>query len=73
MLEEVHGHVLLDRARLILLGRGLFHGGKLCLKNYLLEHLVLLGVIIPADHLLYGANAVGNTLVVLLFGNHQEL
>ena len=73
VLEEVHGHVLLDRACLIPLGRWLFHGGKLRLKYYLLEHLVLLGVIIPAYHLLYGANSFRHILVILLLWNHQEL
>jgi len=73
MLEEVHGHVLLDRACLILVGCWLFHGGKLCLKYDLLEHLVLLSVIIPAYHLLYGADSFRDILVILLFWNHQEL
>lgn len=55
------------------MGRWLLHGGKLCLKYYLLEHLVLLSVVIPAYHLLYGTNSFGNVLVVLLFWDQQEL
>ena len=73
VLEEVHGHVLLDRAGLIVLGGWQLDRGKLCLEYYLLKHLILLSVIVPAYHLLDSADSLGYILVVLLFWHHQEL